>query len=263
MGSNITIKDGNIPFLFSSIKHTDVECCTHIHMTMEIVLVTEGELNMTINGKEYIIPKGYGAFIPPFEPHMFHSSKANQCHVIMFSDEIADYFSKFTKEHYFNRHIFPVSTASTELVGKILPNESNTVEWIPTIAVLAPLFYDITCGCEFSERKVPFDETAYKILEYVNKYFRDELTLETVGRAIGVHPVTVSKTFTKQTGYGFSCYLQYARCSYAAKLIKIKKLSLSEIAYESGFGCIRSFNRAFLNVYGITPSEYQKKIYNI
>ena len=263
MESNIAIKDGNISFLFSSIKHTDVECLMHIHMTMEIVIVTSGELNMTINGNEYTIPAGYGAFIPPLEPHTFHSPQANTCHVLMFSDEIADYFSKFTKEHYFNRHIFSVSSASTELVNRILPNETNTVEWISAIAVLAPLFYDITCGCKFSKRKTLFDETAYKIFEYVNKHFRNELTLDTVGSAVGVHPVTVSKIFTKQTGYGFSYYLQYARCSYAAKLIKIKKLTLSEIAYESGFGCIRSFNRAFLNVYGITPTEYKKQIQNI
>jgi AraC-like DNA-binding protein len=263
MNANIMIKDGNISFLFSSAKHTNVECITHIHMTMEIVFVTSGELNMTINGKEYAIPKGYGVFVPPFEPHDFHSPRDNQCHVLMFSDEIADCFSRFTKDHCFNSHIFPVSNAASEMIEKILPNEENSVEWIGAIAVLAPLFYDIISGCDFLERKVPFDETAYKILEYVNEHFRSELTLDTVGRAVGVHPVTVSKTFTKETGYGFSYYLQYARCTYAAKLIKIKNLTLSEIAYESGFGCIRSFNRAFHKVYGITPSEFKNQVCNL
>lgn len=263
MKNEIMLKDGNIDFLFSSAKHIDVECVTHIHITMEIVLVTDGILNMTINNKEYAIPEGYGVFIPPLEPHTFHSKNANQCHVLMFSEEIVDYFSKFTKEHLFDRHIFAVSHASMEMVNRILPNETNTVAWISANAVIAPLCYDIVCGCEIKERKIPFDENAYRILEYINENFRNDLTLDTVARAVGIHPVTVSKIFTKQTGTGFSYYLQYVRCTYAAKLIKVKNLTLSEIAYESGFGCIRSFNRAFLNVYGITPTEYKKQIQKI
>ncbi len=263
MKKEIMIKDGNIDFLFSSAKHIDVECATHIHITMEIVLVTSGELNMTINGKEYAIPEGYGVFVPPLEPHTFHSKKANQCHVLMFSDEIVDYFSNFTKHHSFDRHIFPVSHTSIELVNRILPHETNTTDWISANAVIAPLCYDIIHCCEFKERKISFDENAYRILEYVNENFRNDLNLDTVARAVGRHPVTVSKMFTKQTGNGFSYYLQYMRCTYAAKLIKVKSLSLSEISYESGFGCIRSFNRAFLNVYGITPTEYKKQIQNI
>ncbi|MBE6667950.1 MAG: AraC family transcriptional regulator [Ruminococcaceae bacterium] len=257
------MKDKVDKFLFSSVRHTDVECVTHIHVTMEIVLVTSGELNMTINGKEYVIPAGYGTFIPPFEPHMFHSKKVNECHVLMFAGEIADYFSNFTQTHLFTRHIFPISHASLDLVNRILPNETNTVDWISAIAVIAPLSYDIICGCDFEERKYPFDENAYRILEYVNENFRENLTLDTVAHAVGVHPVTVSKIFTRHTGYGFSYYLQYTRCAYAAKLINVKSMTLSEIVYESGFGCIRSFNRAFLNVYGITPTEYKRQILHI
>ncbi|MBE6548944.1 MAG: AraC family transcriptional regulator [Ruminococcaceae bacterium] len=260
MEKEIMIKDGNIDYLFSSAKHIDVECVTHIHITMEIVIVTDGELNMTINGKEYVIPKGYGVFIPPLEPHTFHSQNPNQCHVLMFSEELIEYFSEFTKAHSFDRHIFPVSNASIELVNTILTNETNNVDWISANAVIAPLCYDIIHNCEIKERRTPFDETAYRIFEYINTHFCENITLDHISHAVGVHPVTVSKIFSKQTRHGFSYYLQYARCTYAAKLIKTKSLTLSEIAYESGFGCIRSFNRAFLNVYGITPTEYKNQI---
>lgn len=262
MDEKITPKDSNVHFLFSSAKHTNVECVMHIHITMEIVLVTDGELNMTVSGKEYEIPKGYGIFIAPLEPHAFHSSKPNRCHVLMFSDEIADCFSKFSKAHLLKRHIFPVSNASAELVGKILPCESNSVDWISASAVIAPLCYDILHGCVFEERKKPFDETIYRILDYVNAHFREKLTLEQAARAVGVHPVTASKTFTKQTGFGFSYCLQYIRCTHAARLIKTKSMSLSEIAFEAGFGCIRSFNRAFVKVYGATPTEYKQQTAN-
>ena len=96
-----------------------------------------------------------------------------------------------------------------------------------------------------------------KILGYIDAHFREELTLETVARAVGVHPVTLSKSFSKLAGVGFHDYLQYSRCSYAANLIRTSELNLSEIAYESGFGSIRSFNRAFRTVFRVTPTQYR------
>ena len=48
-------------------------------------------------------------------------------------------------------------------------------------------------------------------------------------------------------------------CVYVAELITNTAMSLTEIAYESGFGSVRSFNRAFRGLYGITPGEYREK----
>lgn len=246
-----------LPFLFESQTHTDVECVTHVHVNMEIVIVTSGTLNMTIGGKEYEIPMGYGTFIPPLEPHMFNSPKPNNCHVLIFSRGLVDYFFEYVQIHSPKRHIFPVSKESLALCEKILPKINDSADCICAEAILAPLCYDIRCGCEFEARKVPFDRTAYAILEYVDAHFLEELTLDSTAHAIGVHPVTISKIFSKQLGVGFNFYLQYMRCSYAVSLIKMQNLTLSEIAYASGFGCVRSFNRSFLSIYKVTPTEYK------
>ena len=253
----IFIDDGNIPFLFASAKHTNVECINHINITMEIVLVDEGTLNMTIGGKEYSIPSGCGAFVPPLESHLFHSECPNKCHVLMFSTELVSYFFEFTKANAPKRHIFPVSAASLAITNTILPNDTNVVDPISAEAVLAPLCHDIYRGCEFEKRKMPFDETALCILEYVSYHFREKISLKSIAAAVGVHPVTVSKIFQRKMNRNFCYYLQYVRCAYAAKLIKMKNMTFAEIAYDSGFGSIRSFNRAFANVYGITPTEYK------
>jgi AraC-like DNA-binding protein len=41
-------------------------------------------------------------------------------------------------------------------------------------------------------------------------------------------------------------------------MIKNSDMNISEIAYDSGFGSIRNFNRAFMEVYNITPTKYRK-----
>lgn len=257
------IIDTNISFLFASVRHTDVECVTHIHRTMEIVIVTDGVLNMTIGGKEYEIPKGDGVFISPLEPHMFHSETSNRCHVLMFSEELVNSFSAFVKQNAPRNHRFSVSELGMALVDKILPLESNTVDCISAEAVLAPLCYDISRECVFEARALPFDGTIYRIFEYINEHYREDMTLERVAHAVGVHPVTVSKLFAAHTGLGFSYYLQYLRCNYAARLIKQQELSFSEIAFAAGFGSIRSFNRSFFNIYKATPTQYRQMLVDL
>ena len=247
-----------IPYIFLSERHIDVECVVHIHATMEIVIVNQGTLTMTADGKEYDIPEGHGLFIPPFSPHTFHSKEPNLCHVLMFSDVLVPYFFDFLKKNSPTLHLFKLSDASRELSERLLPNNSNSADYITAEAVLAPLCHDIHTQCPFESRKIVFGDTFSRVIDYIEAHFTEDIDLNSVAYAVGTHPVTVSKMFTKSTGVGFHYYLQYQRCSHAAYLLKNKNMNISEVAYESGFGSIRSFNRAFFAVYNITPTQYRK-----
>ncbi|MBO5105479.1 MAG: helix-turn-helix transcriptional regulator [Clostridia bacterium] len=58
----------------------------------------------------------------------------------------------------------------------------------------------------------------------------------------------------------FNSALNQMRCSQAAMMIRREHKTISEIAYATGFGSIRSFNRAFMEVYKTTPNEFRKTI---
>jgi len=240
---------------FSSRHHVNVECAVHIHAMLEIVLVRDGVLQMTVSGKEYSVQKGEGIFVSPFEPHAFHSKQPNVCQVLVFSREMVRYFFELVQGKVPSRHSFSISAEAFSLCERLLPE--NQVEYIGAQAALAPICYDVIHGCIFEERDLMPNGILEKILEYIDAHFREELTLETVAHAVGVHPVTLSKSLSKLAGIGFHDYLQYSRCSYAAHLICTSELNLSEIAYESGFGSIRSFNRAFRTVFRVTPTQYR------
>ena len=44
------------------------------------------------------------------------------------------------------------------------------------------------------------------------------------------------------------------------ELLERENLPITEISDRSGFSTIRTFNRAFLKRYGISPSQYKKEI---
>lgn len=248
----------NIHYIFSSERHIDVECVVHIHATMEIVMVNRGMLTMTVDGIVYDISEGYGLFIPPFSPHTFHSKEPNLCHVLCFSEVLVPYFFEFVKNNTPTVHLFKVSDASWQLSENLLPDYTNSADYITAEAVLAPLCHDAYTGCSFEPRKVVFGDAFSKVINYIEMHFIEDIDLDSVARAVGAHPVTISKMFSKHTGVGFHYYLQYQRCAHAAYLLKNRNMSVSEIAYDSGFGSIRSFNRAFSAVYNITPTQYRK-----
>lgn len=51
-------------------------------------------------------------------------------------------------------------------------------------------------------------------------------------------------------------YVRHVRMEKAVELLKTRKYSISDIAYQTGFGSHSSFNKVFKKEFGMTPSEY-------
>lgn len=249
--------DDAIKYFFTSVRYADVECPLHLHPNMEIILVTEGTLHMEIDSCCYDIPQGHATFVPPFAPHLFHSETHNNCHVLMFLKELVPCFADFLDKNTPANHLFRYSPECFSLVERILPLAENHADILPAQAVLSPLIYEIYTTCAFYTSPRKGADFLTEALVYMDRHFTEPITLTGVARAVGVHPVTLSKGFSQLQETNFNSHLNYLRCSHAAMLIQNRHLSFTEAAFASGFGCVRSFNRAFRQVYGVTPTQFQ------
>ena len=117
---------------------------------------------------------------------------------------------------------------------------------------------EIRRQCNFTEYKIRYDDVFLEALTIANQSFTSPITLESVARQIGINPTTLGRKFSQNAKVNFSTYVNTLRCNHAATLIKETNESLTDIAYESGFGSIRSFNRSFLECFECTPSQYKK-----
>ena len=255
----LNLVENYYPYVFMSERHEDVRCDLHMHISPEIVLVSRGELRMSVRGKDYLIKAGEALFIAPFEAHSFTSETSNSCHVLMFSKDLLSYMSDFLRTNQIRNHLFSPSPSLVSLVDSYLPDGRNFADRKKAAAILAPFFFEIYVNCEFRERTQPLEDRLLFALEYVNNNFNTDLTLEDVARVAGLHPVTLSKSFSSRTGTTFGFFLKVLRSSHAAALINKETLSFTEIAFRSGFGTVRSFNRAFREIYGMTPTEYKRE----
>ena len=244
---------------FFTERHTDVECPKHIHVICEIVIVTSGVLDMEICGREYRISEGEGAFIPSLEPHSFHSGEHNTCRVIEFSRDLLSKAFPFAKDMGVREHRFKLSPSVVETICAMLTGDGWYVDEVRFFAVLAPLAFDVRRDCVFAEHAHFRGDALYRVLKYIDEHFTENISLSSVAAALGIHPVSVSRIMSASTGTTFNKHLQSTRCLFAERLIRQGELSFSEISYEAGFGSIRSFNRVFFEIHGLTPGEYKRE----
>ena len=111
----------------------------------------------------------------------------------------------------------------------------------------------IKVGGRFSERR---EIGAAK--KYVEKNFREPLTLKNTAAQVSLSPVYFSNIFKEQTGYTFIDYLQNLRIEEAKKLLKTTDWDILRVCLESGFRNQSHFNRAFKKATGKNPKQFRK-----
>lgn len=87
----------------------------------------------------------------------------------------------------------------------------------------------------------------------------DEVTRTKLAEAFYLSPNYLSRLFRKETGTGLSEYIQNERMQLARRLLLQNKLSINQIAIETGYPSFAHFSKQFKKFFGMTPGEYRKK----
>ena len=263
MEKQYSLNETYFPHAIISDRHERVVCPRHMHISPEIVMVNRGVLHMAIDDKVYEMPSGTCAFIPPLIPHEFISNVDNECRVITFAKEIL--FESCPRQGFgrVERYLFVPSEILFKLVEFYLPTRHGVGDTALAMAVLMPMLYEIAEQCGFKADGEMKSDAFLSVLKYLSENYREQLSLEQVAVRAGLHPVSLSRTFSARTGISFTKFMKYLRATAAADLMKIGNMSFTEIAFEVGFGSVRSFNRAFFELFEITPSEYKARFLNI
>ena len=97
-----------------------------------------------------------------------------------------------------------------------------------------------------------------KVKELLNDELCAHHSLEKLAETLGIHPVHLSRYFPKYFQCGLGTYIRKLRVEKSLAQLSIRRLSLTEIAYECGFADQSHFNRCFKESMGINPFVYKK-----
>ncbi|MDD3787119.1 MAG: AraC family transcriptional regulator [Petrimonas sp.] len=100
------------------------------------------------------------------------------------------------------------------------------------------------------------DPRIIKILTYINKNYLEPINLKDIADKAGMNKSAFCRFFKEKTSKSCIEYINELKVSYACKLLREGRLSISQICYEVGFNNISNFNRQFKKITRYTPSDY-------
>lgn len=95
-------------------------------------------------------------------------------------------------------------------------------------------------------------------LIYLQNNFSEPITLEEVANAAYFSREYFSSLFRRTMGIPFQDYLLRMRFDYAAQLLALTNLTVTEISEQSGFRTLSYFIRVFTRLSGCSPSQFRK-----
>lgn len=94
---------------------------------------------------------------------------------------------------------------------------------------------------------------------FIAQHYTRRLTVDAIGKSIGLHPNYAMSLFQKSFGTTLIEYLTQHRVSHAQRLLATTNRKIVEIAMDSGFGSISRFNDAFRRACGCSPRDYRRQ----
>lgn len=242
------------------------ECTERIHQFPEIVCIMAGEVEITVDGKTERACAGDIAVITPFRIHSFKTPEYCKIWIGVISSDFAEDF--ISGENVYNKGDTAVFTPTKSLFDYLcehLPPKYDTpvvldgdvVTYRNVKALVYSVFEEYTRLVPQNKKNIKSDALSATLL-YMSNHFATNISLLSVSEALGYTPTYISHCISVIPGMNFRKLLNSLRVDRAKLYILKGNLKMIDVALECGFSGERSFNRAFLDVTGMTPSEYKK-----
>ncbi len=99
-----------------------------------------------------------------------------------------------------------------------------------------------------------------RLHQYVEQNYSVPISLKEAAGIAALDSYYFSSYFRAKVGITFTEWLRQVRIRKAMKLMKASDFSITEVAYEVGFGDLRTFERAFKKHTRMTPIEFKKSV---
>ena len=236
-----------------------LECRPHINSELEIIWVTQGCIDVYVGGQTLHPSAGMAVLIFPYQPHSFHPQVGAQGRVYMFSLRlILDFYNTYAANG-----ASPFCFTLPHPLVAYLPHATEAAERQADALTAKSLFYPL--AAEYLKNATqetpgsPQQLLVTRVMDYILNHLQDKITLKTLSIHFGINTATLSRLLKEYTYSSFTDFVNNIRIEKAITLFYEQDVSVTEAAYQSGFGSVRNFNRVFYNTLGITPSEYRNR----
>lgn len=97
-----------------------------------------------------------------------------------------------------------------------------------------------------------------KAIRYIRSHVKDQPSLESVAAAVHLSPFHFQRLFSEWAGVSPKKFMQYLSLTHAKQLLRQRKSTLLEAAYQTGLSSAGRLHDLFVTIEGMTPGEYKR-----
>lgn len=257
----------------SIYENENLNYLAHWHNDAELTYVKEGTLYVGVNNEKYSLNEGDMAIFNSGDIHHFETRElSSKAITLVFNTEFIGLSSNWPPKGRFSSPFIPKSVIENSDLVKIKKILNKILEEYKSKSDYYELFIksglNEICGLllrnlDIKDSKHEINHSKVRIMQNVFSYIEDnyqsDISLQNIANHFNIDPYNLSKDFNILTGINLKTYINTLRIFKAEDMIVNTNKDITDIALDSGFNCIRSFNRAFKQIKGYTPSSLRQR----
>lgn len=241
----------------------------HMHEHYVICLIENGVQSFTHRGTKYVTPAGGLNILNPEDAHTgepkdeygfeFRSLYPTISHMREVVYEMTGQWQ--------NHPFFPdIQINDLELAPHVralhlaLTQETPLIEqetlFLTVLTKLIMKYSDIRSSMRALKSE---KNTVQKACHYIRECVTEGVTLTQLAAHVGLSRYHLLRVFHKEVGMPPHAYLESVRINKAKQFLE-QGLSLTEVAYETGFSDQSHFSNRFKRMIGVTPGQYAQEL---
>ena len=247
----------------------------HFHSAVEVIIPLAGSVTVQLGDETLTVYADEVVIIPAGCNHSLHMGEGSERELMLFEmngvfsiKEFSALRQMLSKPIYLTMHhpcrervralLFEIIQGHRS--GGMLRNMLGYALLLEIYAILGENYLETSATAaekNVLQRQLSGEDAFHKALEYLNKNYMDDMTLDTLAAYAGFSRYTLSRMFRQHTGMTFTQYLSQRRVEMAMELLSATRMPVTQVALQCGFNSIATFNRVFREIKGCTPTQYR------
>lgn len=234
----------------------------HVHETVELAIVLEGECAFQIEGREYSLRPGDAAIAFPLTPHSYNTlAQGTAGFAAIFPADTVTEFSSIFHTMLPDTPVVVrerIGEETLTLARRLMETEEDKDQYLKQAylhVILAHVLHALSfhAAAAYNERGLEV-----RVVRYVYDHACESITISSAAHALGISESHLSHLFAQQFHVNFRAFINAIRIDKATMLMRDPFLTLTQIYYQCGYDNIRTFRRAFVQETGMLPAAYMR-----
>lgn len=281
-GIHETVAYGDIPGvkMYRNIKSENYP--VHWHTAMEFVMPIKNDYTIVVDGIATTFHEGDIFILPPGTLHELYAPEEGERIILQFDySMICNIKGMNSILHMVHPFALITQTDAPQLAGRLKASIDEICKEYDAhspfmeariYALMIQFFVDL--GRTRLNSNIIFPDAAHSrqheyvekflaVCNYITNHCTENITTEDLARLAGFSKFHFARLFKQFTNISCYEYLTQKRIAYAEQLLIEPDISITQVAMQSGFNSLSTFNRVFKTQKGCTPSEYKNLNYTL